>query len=67
MGEWHCLVSDGDGHWYVIPHHKKEEFEALVEQCEGDDDAAYEAQRKIGDFEIVNGPHTVKFQDWVED
>ena len=54
------LIEDNDGHWFVIPAAKEDQFYKWVKAQE-------EGKSYRGDasqFIEVNGPHNVLFTDW---
>ena len=68
-----CLISDGDGHWFIVPSDKKEQasryFQKLGEYWEAGD-----ADRHSLDYpdepewlRPINGPHTLTFSDPQDD
>jgi hypothetical protein len=60
-----CLMSDGDGHYYVIPASLRNEFNQLLEESEAKDDHT-EFCDEFDEYRI-NGPHTLTFTDPQED
>lgn len=62
---WLCLVSDNDGHWYIIKETEKDRFNEWVnnaENCEDDD----EGWKRFDGECRVNGPYFVAFPTWRE-
>ena len=54
------LMEDNDGHWYIIPAAKVEEFWAWIKAMEdhGDMNNAH------GFIPLGGSPHSVTFTDW---
>jgi hypothetical protein len=54
---WYCLVGDQDGHDYIIPLNKRDEFEMYVADPDG-----YEGEDYFDDYRIDGG--TLCFKEW---
>ena len=62
----HCLVSDDDGHWYVVPVEHKDAFHRWVQavgffweqESEGDEPARPEWAQEVG-----GSPSRVEFEN----
>lgn len=70
--ERYCLVADDDGHWYIVPHDRRTEFDTRMAQYYvflGRDDYT-QADQVDPTEEIwctrIDGPHRLTFTDWEE-
>jgi len=57
MPVYNMLVSDDDGHWYIIPETREDDFEKWVEK--EDPEEPIWCNR-------VDNPHRVRFFEWHE-
>jgi hypothetical protein len=61
----HRLISDDDGHWYVISVADTERFYKFVQDCATDEGCPV----KEGNYfnaKRVDGPHAITFKNWSE-
>jgi len=63
-GESYFLDKDDDGHWYVVPLCKSEEWDKW-QDIDSDDEAKW----KVPEFAIPIGghPNRIAFKDWTFD
>jgi hypothetical protein len=70
----HCLTSDNEGHWYVIPAHRKEEFDAWIDSlntydCDSEEDVlvdfCQELEQPDWAIRVGGAPSNVKFTGYV--
>lgn len=59
------LVSDDDGHWYLMPEREVTRFEAVIGMA-GDDDVSDTILREIGAYDRyrIDNPHTLRIYEW---
>lgn len=58
----YCLASDDDGHWYVIPAEKRDEWENWVQMPESTD---YEAPSYA--IPVDGHPTWITFERWKQE
>jgi hypothetical protein len=61
--EYHCLVSDDDGHWYVIPVSEKENFSQWVTDATD----GYESEFDFGKDMINTHPSSISFKNFYQE
>lgn len=62
MATWHKLVSDDDGHWYVIPYAKEEAFYEYLNKVY--DDSCTEVIEEPRWLDIIDGPGSIIFTEY---
>lgn len=62
--QWHMLVNDEDGHWYVIPAAENDEFECWLSAAPYWEDYC---GKDFSDCRIAGHPSNVKFRHYYID
>lgn len=60
--EYHELVTDDDGHWYVIPCNMRDTFDDWVSSAT---DGTEDFDPDLFSDRRVDGPHEVVFEGWL--
>lgn len=59
------LVTDDDGHWYLMPEREVTRFEAVIGMA-GDDDVSDAVVREIEHYTryAIDNPHRLRIYEW---